>query len=148
MPRIVTAQIPMLIDSKGREVILEPKFGVCWPGVADGPALKERELFKEVVVGKELFAGTLEGLIVGTDFRGDWVRVELGFLDEEETVPVGGATGNFPLLELAPGSGRHDVVCAEAEQATQVVTGIVASEPLEKPALMSAKSEEISDMSC
>lgn len=98
MTRIVTAQIPMLVDSKGREVILEPKFGVCWPGVLDGPALKEEELFKKVGVGKEVFAETLEGLIVGTDFRGDWVRVELSFLDEEETVHVGGATGNFPLL--------------------------------------------------
>lgn len=38
-------------------------------------------------------------------------------------------------------------MCAEAEQATQVVTGIVASEPLGKPVLMSAKSEEIADMS-
>lgn len=137
----------MLVDSKGREVILEPRFGVCSSGPVDGTALKEREMFEKAVVGKEVFAGTLDDMIVGTNFWGDWVRVGLCFLDEVETVIFWGAAGLFPLLELAPGSGRHDVVCAEAEQARQVATGIVASEPLGKPALTSAKSEEIYIMS-
>lgn len=42
----------MLCDSKGREVVLVPKFAVCGSGMKDGTGLEEREIFETAEVGK------------------------------------------------------------------------------------------------